>query len=1041
MTRISNDFDGENARRNWRRALLGSTALIGGLILSVPTMAQDQDDATADEEKIEEIVVTGSRIKRSGFESAAPMDVILASEAAPLGFSDVSSLLRSTTIAAGSPQLTSALSTAFGNNSPSTPGGAGVETISLRGLGSNRTLVLLNGRRAGPAGIRGSVSAFDFNVLPLSVIERIEILKDGASSVYGSDAVAGVINIITKKQDGGSLDAYGSVPLKGGGEEYRISGSYGKVFDRGNFRVTADYYRREELAKGDRDYFSCGENKIFDQQTGERADLVDPRTGEFRCSDWSWGHVWTYDYAETHPDGNGTTNLPESVTLVQFDFDGALAAAGLPSVNDLADPANPTHMNTPPGWFPVGYDPASTALQDSDHPFQDEETLIPYTERFTIMAEGEYELTNDIALYAEALFNRRENYENHYGQYWSYIYNDNFNFYDYYLTPDSGGPLSDGWTGAQWFSPTPVIDHFDNRNIIDYFRGVAGLKGSIGESGWDFDVSGQFSKSDAEYWGQFIWNDSVWSNNPVGWGGGTGLGGTGCADFDRLDVDGNVIANIQCVNVDWLNPENMRGNLTQAERDFLLADETGTTVYEQYSFDAAVTGDLFDMPAGPVGAAFGVHYRHDSLNDTPGDAAQAGNVWGSGAARITAGEQNTKAVFAEVDIPLLVGKPLIERFSVSASGRYTDVNVSGDGFTYKVGLNWAVTPEIRIRATRGTSFRTPALFELFLEDEATQVRQSILDPCFLWGQGLGDGDITQRQADNCAADGLPSNHTASITGTVLTGGGLGTLEAETSTSSNIGIVWSPGFADLQISVDYFRIEIRDEVTVLGGANIVFGCYDSPNFPTDPLCDLFTRTPQDQPLPGAVTQVRDKFVNIAVQEHQGVDIAATFRTELPWGIDLRIDTQHTITTKDSIELFTGFPEDKNGLAGDPKWVGNLIFTGTKGPWSATWGIRGVGGTSNVEDNGGSTITFFTGLPDEVEYDIDIEIPAVFYHNVSLARELPNGFTARLGVSNLFAKDPPSISNVGSNINVVGASPFFSQYDWEGRRVFFQVTKKF
>ena len=242
----------------WKKSLMGGTAIISSFMIANIALAQD-NQTDGDEEAVEEVVVTGSRIKRDGFSSPAPMDVISASLAAPKGFGDIASMLQGTTIAAGSPQVNSASSTAFVQN-----GGPGAQTLSLRGLGANRTLVLLNGRRAGPAGVRGSVSSFDMNVLPLSLIDRVEILKDGASSIYGSDAVAGVVNIITKKQDGGEIDLYVSQPERAGGEEYRVNGSWGKTWNGGSFRGTVDYYKKEELAKGQREYFDCGEAYIFD---------------------------------------------------------------------------------------------------------------------------------------------------------------------------------------------------------------------------------------------------------------------------------------------------------------------------------------------------------------------------------------------------------------------------------------------------------------------------------------------------------------------------------------------------------------------------------------------------------------------------------------------------------------------------------------------------------------------------------------------------------------------------------------------------------
>ena len=318
-----------------------TAAVITALYPAGAALAQDN----ADEENIEEITVTGSRIARDTFSSAAPMDVILTETADVRGISDVATLLQTTTIAAGSPQVTAASSSVLTTN-----GGLGTATLSLRGLGANRTLVLLNGRRAGPSGVQGSVSAFDLNIMPLAAIERVEVLKDGASSIYGSDAVAGVVNIITSKDEGGSFDVFYSQPEQSGGEQLRVNGSWGKKFDRGYFRVTADYNKTKILQRGDRDYFKCDEDYVFEQGTGNRADLIDPRTGEYFCDGLTWGHTWVYDYAaDVGGAGDGTTNAGPASFLMQYDFDGHLAANNLPP---LAPPTNPNHMVAPAGLVP-----------------------------------------------------------------------------------------------------------------------------------------------------------------------------------------------------------------------------------------------------------------------------------------------------------------------------------------------------------------------------------------------------------------------------------------------------------------------------------------------------------------------------------------------------------------------------------------------------------------------------------------------------------------------------------------------------------------
>lgn len=191
---------------------------------------------------VEEVIVTGSRIRRDSFNTSTPVDVILTETSNLQGIASIGELLQTSTVAAGSAQVTPAISTAFVTN-----GGIGSQTLSLRGLGAERTLTLLNSRRAGPAGTRGGVSSFDLNVLPLIAIDRIEILKDGASSIYGSDAVAGVVNIITKQGDGGTVDVFVGIPTDSGGEETRLSAWYGKSGDWGRFHVTGDYHKIKEL--------------------------------------------------------------------------------------------------------------------------------------------------------------------------------------------------------------------------------------------------------------------------------------------------------------------------------------------------------------------------------------------------------------------------------------------------------------------------------------------------------------------------------------------------------------------------------------------------------------------------------------------------------------------------------------------------------------------------------------------------------------------------------------------------------------------------
>lgn len=977
--------------------------------------SQAQDPSAVEPTELGEVAVTGSRIRHDAYSASQPIDIVVPENAASQGISSVSGMLQTSTVAAGSPQVTSATSTAFVQ-----AGGIGAQTLSLRGLGANRTLVLMNGRRAGPAGVRGEVSSFDFNVLPLSVIERVEILKDGASSIYGSDAVAGVVNVITRKGDGATAEGFASQPNESGGEESRFNVSWGKGFERGNFRITADYHREDELERGDRDYFSCGQQFIFDPDTGDRVDVIDPRTGQPHCTDLLWGHVWLYDYQTNFTSDGGQGNVPtQRRTLGQFDYDGDLGNF-IPGV--AVDPDQPWYLSTPPGWFLVNYDRLTDSVANADHPFQNRQSLIPKAERMTFFADGEINLTDNVSVYAEVLLNRRKTTANSYRQFWTYIYNSNFNFVDFFPIDGSGSALSPGWEGAQWLSPTPITDHSDSIIEVDYQRYVAGLRGDIG-AGWNWEVSVQKSKSDGDYTDEQIFNDSIADN---------------VFAIDTCVGTTSSVRGAPCVDIPWLDPAFLAGEVSPEVREFLFGVETGNTQYDQWSAEAFISGQLFDMPAGPFGVAIGIHYQEDEILDVPGEITLAGNGWGTTSAGITQGDDTTQAVFAEVEIPLLRDKPAVDSLILTASGRYTDVDSYGTGDTYKVGLNWGITPTFRIRASQGTSFRTPALFELYLANQTSfGSSQRGIDPCIDWGNELAAGNISQTIADNCAAEGIPANFTGgTVTPTIITGGGFGVLKAETSESRTIGFVWQPTFAELSVSVDYFDIEVNDEVDQIGATNIVFGCYDSNFFPNEPLCDLFERVPL---LNNGVDNIRDSFINIASQKNRGWDVAALYRTSLPWG-SLSIETQHTFQEEDVQALFAETSEDLNGLVGDPDWVGRLNLTFDRGPWSYFWGMNFIGDSSNYVHFGGNT-ALYRGETVRVVLDTDM----VVYHAASISRDFEDqGLKFLVGVSNVFDEEPPQLSTigaVGTEVSTIGNSAFYSQYDWLGRRYFLNVTKTF
>ncbi len=1046
--------------RTNRVALMVGVA-IGAMASSQPAFAQD---AAAADQPTEEakapadaIVVTGSRIRSvTPFNSPDPIAVLDPEVAKKEGRFDLASTLQGSSIAAGSTQVTSALSSNFVTN-----GGPGAQTIDLRGLGANRTLVLLNGRRAGPAGTRGGVSSFDLNVLPLSIVGDIQILKTGASSVYGSDAVAGVVNIFTKKElDGFTMDLNASVPFDSGGENYRINGAWGKVFDRGHIMIAGDYSKTKELARGDRSYLACPEANIYDTN-GNRADLIDPRTGQPHCEDLRWGHIWTYNLIDNlRLDGPGGPNTgiqttPGAVNLLQYQYPSG-PGAGTLGIPAFGTPAYEGDFGAPAGWFPTGYNAASMAVQNAYHPFVEQQTIIPETDLYTAYAEGAFEISSAVEVFGEFLFNRRKTYQNGWRQFWNFGYTG-----DLYGTGTPATLWANGFTGVNLLSPTGITDLADSSQKVDYYRGVAGVRGDLGGKGdWRYEIYGQYSRSIGRYRTQQILQDSY----------DTGYFQTASCVGTTTPISGK-----RCIDIPWTNPFFLRGEITPQQADFLTDWEEGRTLYTQKTVEATLSGELIQLPAGPLAIAGGVSAREDKINDTPGEITLAANAWGASASGITAGKSLTTEAYAELNVPVLADKPFIEEFTLSAAGRVTNVKATRarDGFsdsdngnfTYKIGANWTVTDWLRFRGSYGTSYRAPALFEQFLADETSFAPQNRIDPCVAWGANLAAGAISQTRANNCQAAGIPSTYNGGgISATIVSSGGIGILESETSQALVVGTILTPKVpflpdTDFSLAVDFFKIKVEGEISQLGAGTILAGCYDSVSFATEPLCGLFTRG-QNVSAPYQIATVRDSYINVSSQKNSGIDVSFRAGQDLGRLGKISLTADMTWQLKDNSQLLPTSPVlNENALVGSPRWVGDFRAN-WKHPsgFSLFYGINVIGGASNREIfdrgrptangclrsfNGQGTATTADDLPIYGVYCPDLDVAATFYHNISVTQEIADGkFTITAGISNLFDTRPPRVSVLnGNTIETLGPVVATSQYDFVGRRGFVNVSTKF
>lgn len=1003
------------------KALLATTVLIGSGAALVPSaIAQETEgEGSPEVEVIEEqegevlqqdkIVITGSRIQRSDFTSASPVQIINSETSTLQGLVSAAEILQSSSVAAGSGQVNNTF-TGF-----VVDGGPGVDTISLRGLGAQRSLVLLNGRRAPPAGVGGTVGPVDLNILPNTIISRFEILKDGASSVYGSDAVAGVVNVITRENiEGLTLTATQDISEHGGAEETLLGLSWGKSFDRGSFNISAEYYNQEPLRQRDRENFNCPQDLYFNDD-GSRADLIDPRTGEIKCFNALEGYVQTF-YSPNAP----------------FGLAGGFYGSRVP------DP-NGTNYEGIPGYRFIPFQERSF-----DDPREGATTIISPRERMTVFASGEYrpEFLDTTEIYTEFLYSARESSQDNFRQLFPWYHPDSsLNPYGTDMNFDFG-PLF-GFPPGVFEAP---IDGFTARPIVlvpsnssqevDVMRGVLGAQGEFSGSildGWSWDVYGSYSRSEGSNTNVAIPEDRIEA--------GTGTLQNGIL----LNPDGvcGPSAPAGCVPLNLFNTAVLfDGSFSSAAQEYYFVNQTQETEYTQAIFEASMTGNLFELPAGDVGAAVGVHVRRDEIDDVPGAIALAGNAWGSVNAVETRGDDTVTELFGEIEIPVIRNQTAFEDLTLNLSGRYSDYESVGSANTYKVGLNWQIVPAVRVRASHGTSFRAPQLYELFLGNQTSFLSQVNIDPCINYG-GSGEGSATDPTIQaNCAADGLaPDFGGGTSSAEILTGGGFD-LEPEDSTASTIGLVITPPELGLSVAIDYFSIEVENQIASFA-AGVVGACYSDPDFRSEPgFCDLFTRELDPTAANfGTITNVDASYRNIPTEKTSGFDITVAYDKEFDFGT-LDIDANATWTEEYETQLFTGAPfEAFNGLIGEPEWVGSMQARFLKGDWTTTWTLNYTGSGSNLgyEGEDGISGAFYA---DGASYITSVD--EFITHDLTVRKEW-DSFTAVIGLRNITDEEPPRISDGddAGSARRLGNYPASSQYidGYIGRSLFLTLSKEF
>jgi iron complex outermembrane receptor protein len=965
---------------------------------TAPQQAQDQSataqptqsstnstNQTSENKKtLETVTVTGSLLKRPEYQDVVPIQVVpIAAQKASGAFS-TADILQATSAAAGATQINNQFSGFV------IGGGTGIQTINLRGLGANRTLVLLDGQRPGPSGTQGQTgSGFDLNVIPDVILQRVEIVKDGSSSIYGSDAVAGVVNLITKKRlDHTELEAFYSYPQDGGGAQKTVSIGTGFNFNKGNIVLAGEFRQQDPLPYKDRDFLNCNRDLVYNA-SGQRIDRTDDSilagTSLAGCNNlYADSIIDAYNASiRFNPTKDGSTIGP---------FPGFQPRPfPTPQYNDPTNPKGAYYTDV------------------LNYPFYGDGWAINKNRDETLYGSSHFTF-GSVTWDNQVLYNYRKTQTQGWRQFFPLVIGptdtQNTAINPYYGVPNNELPFG-------LYEPIMPFPSNDEVNVRYLYLHTA-LSGGFGNSSWSWQANLTHSRSSGDY-------------------SHLGIDASKTADCTySVAACGDTPADY--FSQGFLSGQNMAQLIQQVGRVF-----TGHTTYSQSTANFTTNGTMFDLPAGPVVAALGAEFRTYAIDDQPDPYNAAGDEWGYSSAQVTKGRDHVNEVFGELGVPLLKDLPGVQSLAIDLSARAFKYGSVTDGSkVWKFGLNWQVVPTVRVRGSLGTSYRAPGLYELYLGNESGFVGQIGLDPCINWADSTN-----QFIRANCAKAGIPGNYGGSgPSAQVFQGGGAGFLKPETSRAKTLGVVWTPAFGNFNMALDYFDYKIHGEIGTLSAGDIVTGCYNSAVYPND-FCNLFTRNPPSATTnPNQITNVYATFININSERERGYDLQFNWSNDFSFG-KLSADAEVTYTLTDITQLFStaaasGFTNtNRVKYPGNPQVVGLAHVSWNRGDWTVTWQGEYTGATASYDADNPQPYFSATGY-------IVKDLPAQLRHSLSVGYDTGKwGVTA--GVRNIFNAKPPQISNaacLSQCSGLIGNTQIdASQYDWFGRTYFVRAKYSF
>ncbi|WP_283710563.1 TonB-dependent receptor [Pseudoalteromonas prydzensis] len=620
------------------------------VVSAIPMFSSLQVAAAEDgAQSIEKIQVTGSRIKRSDMENASPVTLIGADDIKAMGATSIDSVLQKMTATGG------AMTNPGVNN-----GSGGNARIDLRGLGSSRTLVLVNGRRMIASGT-GAASTVDLNTIPVSMIKSVEVLKDGASAVYGTDAVAGVVNIILKDDfEGLDMNVNSAITGEGDATENSFDFTVGSSFDKGNIVIGMQYTDRGKAKQSDRDFSSC---PIAEGANGLNCNGGSPYS--------PGGHIWQ---------GGVIGDVNEDGSTV--DADGNPVTSSLAPTDDGLSGLGGLHPYT-----------------DSDlYNFAPDSYLYTPMERLNLTGLASYEISNDTRVFTEFTYTKRWSEQQMAAQpvWFDFKYNENMGnslLGQTYLgkVDRDGDGLADRDADGKYITDTLNYAYGDDisygrrmsdtgpryfEQSVDTVRAVIGAEGFVGDYSWD--VSANFGR-----------NDSV----------------------DKTANLHNMGAIQEQITEGTFNPLDQAAWTSEDFRKNVYT-EVNNGGSQLFIVSASVSGEMFELPAGYAAFAAGVEHRQEKAWYTP-DSLTAQGLANDPMVEPTAGGFDVNEAYVEFAIPLLADAPFAQNVELSAAIRAFDYSTFGSDETWKLGLTWKANDELMFRSVVSTAFRAPTVSELY----------------------------------------------------------------------------------------------------------------------------------------------------------------------------------------------------------------------------------------------------------------------------------------------------------------------------------------